>query len=110
MCNEGILNNFDETSAVYFYWEIALNTSALLLILSSPGRDLMNTSFRIFSQQNSERVNKRDKNCLTILVTEYDMKSLYTQIDVTYLTSVGEFLQAWNQTAKINQFVDLYHN
>lgn len=38
------------------------------------------------------------------------MKSLYTQIDVTYLISVGEFLQAWNQTAKINQFVDLYHN
>lgn len=38
------------------------------------------------------------------------MKSLYTQIDVTYLTSVGEFLQAWNQTAKINKFVDLYNN
>lgn len=54
MYNEGILNNFDETSAVYFYWEIALNTSALLLILSSPDGDLMNTSFRIFSYQNSE--------------------------------------------------------
>lgn len=45
MCNEGILNNFDEISVVCFYWEIVLNILVLFFILSFFGGDLMNILF-----------------------------------------------------------------